>query len=65
MYFTFEFLKVLKGVEGSGVTVSIVDAEGREELKDLFLDSCIGRIEGGGQFRHILPVLDDVIETDS
>lgn len=63
--FTFEVLEVLESIERAGVAVGIVDAEGREELEDLFLDGGVGRVEGRGQFGHILAVLDDVVEPDA
>ena len=63
--FTFEVLEMFESIERAGVAVGVVDAEGWEELKDLLLDGRVGRVEGRGQFGHILAVLDDIVESDS
>ncbi len=56
---------MLESVERARVAVAVVDAEGREELKDLLLDGRVGRVESRRQFGDVLAVLDDVVESDS
>lgn len=56
---------MLESVERAGVAIGVVDAEGREQFEDLLLDCWVGRVEGRGQFGHILAILDDVVESDS
>jgi len=52
-------------VQSALIAVSIVDAKGGEQFENLFLDGGVGRVESRGQFGHVLPVLDDVVESDS
>lgn len=56
---------MLQSIERASVAVSIVDAEGRQQLEHLFLDGNIGRVEGRRQLGHVLAVLDDVVQSDS
>ena len=56
---------MFEGVERAVVAVSVVDAQGGEQLEDLLLDGRVGRVEGRRQLGHILAVLDDVVEPDA
>ena len=56
---------MIERVQRSVVALSIIDAKGGEQFENLFFDGRVGRVQRWGQFRHILAIIDDVVETDA